>query len=483
MLHNLIRHSLPFRLFALIFALTQLVLPLAPARAQEGSSGGDDLQFIRDAEIEKSLHALAAPIYQAAGLDPKSITIVIVQSSVVNAFVAGGMNEFFYTGLLQLADSPEQMAGVIAHETGHIAGGHLIRGKEEMRDASAEAIIGMILGAAAGVAAGSSDAAMGAITGSQQIAERTFLGFSRTIEASADAAGMSFLDKAGISTRGMMEFFGKLQGQELLPADRQMAYVRTHPLTQDRIDAVRDHYENSPPALRDAKLDPSFYEMHERMKAKLLGFLQPERALLLYTDKDSRIAARYARAIALYRTNQIEKAFTLIDNLIRSEPNNPFFYELKAQALFENGRIDDAVVNYKKANDLLPDSSLLHQAYAHALLESRDPAKLDLAIQQLLESNRLEGREPLTWHFLAAAWGRKGEITKDPQYEGMVSYALAEEAVAKGNDKAAGQLAGRAMKGLKKGTPYWLRAQDIKLSTAPDSDADSDKGRKKDGDH
>jgi len=466
-------------IFALVLILSQSLSLLV--YAQE-SGGGDQPEFIRDAEIENYLHALAAPVYRAADIDPDSITIVIVKSNVINAFVAGGMNEFFYTGLLQLTDTPEQMVGVMAHETGHIAGGHLIRGKEEMHNASAEAILGMILAVAAGAASGNSGAAAGAISGGQQIAERGFLSFSRSVEASADAAGLSFLDKAGISARGMLEFFEKLAGQEMLPVDRQAEYVRTHPLTQDRIDNVREHLEHSP--YKDAKLDEKFYIMHERMKAKLLGFLQPETALLRYTDSDPRLTARYARAIALYQTNQVDHALTLTDGLIKEEPNNPFFYELKGQILFENSRVTESVSYYKKANELLPNSALLREAYGHALLETRDPTELDLAIQQLLESNRLEDRVPLTWHMLASAWGHKAELTKDQHYEAMVSYALAEEAVAKGADKAAGQLADRAMKGLTKGSPYWLRAQDIKLTTAPEGDNSDDKDKsKKDHDH
>jgi len=455
---------------ALMFGFANLLASIAPAMAQESSSRGEQIEFIRDAEIENYLHELADPVYRAAGLDPQSITIVVVGSNVVNAFVADGMNEFFYTGLLLLTDTPEQMVGVMAHETGHIAGGHLIRGREAMDNASSEAILGMILAAAASVAARDGQAAAAGMSGSEQIAERSFLGFSRSVEASADAAGMSFLDKSGISTRGMLEFFKKLEDQNLLPEDRQTEYVRTHPLTADRIQAVQGHLDNSPPALRDAKLPQKFYEMHERMKAKLLGYLEPERALLRYTDKDPRIPARYALAIAAYRTSQLDRATKLVDGLIHDEPDNPFFYELKAQMLFENGRVEDAVAGYKKANDLLPNSSLLKQAYGHALIESKSPANIDLAIKELLESNRLEDREPLTWRLLASAWGQKAERTHDVQYDGMVTYALAEEAVANGKDKVAGQLATRAMKALPKGSPYWLRAQDIKLSTAPEGD-------------
>ena len=468
---NVLKKLLPLVALAIIANNTLSFV----AWAQE-SGGGDQPTFIRDAEIENYLHELAAPLYRAADIEPTSISINIVQSNVVNAFVAEGMNEFFYTGLLQLTDTPEQLAGVIAHETGHIAGGHLIRGKEEMRNASAEAILGMILAIAAGAAAGSGQAAAGAMSGSQQIAERNFLSFSRSIEASADAAGLSFLDKAGISARGMLEFFQKLAGQEMLPASAQDAYVRTHPLTQDRIDNVADHLEHSP--YKDAKLAPKFYAMHERMKAKLLGYLQPETALLRYTDSDKRLPARYARAIALYRDGQTDRALTLTDSLVHEEPANPFFYELKAQIQFENGRVDESIGNYKRANELLTDSALLREAYGHALLESKDQSHLDLAIQNLLQANQLEGRDPGVWHFLASAWGRKADITKNPEFEGMATYALAEEAVSQGHDKAAGQLADRAMKGLKKGSPYWLRAQDIKLSTAPDDDKKDEKEKK-----
>ena len=457
---------------AIVFILTQSFV--FAVYAQE-AGGGSQPSFIRDAEIENYLHSLATPIYRAADINPGSVTIVIVDSNVINAFVAEGMNEFFYTGLLLLTETPEQLAGVIAHETGHIAGGHLIRGREEMRNASAEAILGVILAVAAGALSGNGSAAAGALSGSQQITERSYLSFSRTQEASADAAGMSFLDKAGISVRGMLEFFQKLAGQEMLPSDRQSEFVRTHPLTQDRIDNVAYHLEHS--ELQDTKLDSKFYQQHERMKAKLLGYLQPETALLRYTDNDARISARYARAIALYRTSQSERALHLTDDLIKAEPKNPFFYELKGQILFENSRVAEAVTYYKKANDLLPASSLLHQSYAHALIETHDPAQLDLAINQLQISNQLEDRTPFTWRLLASAWGRKAELTKDQQYEGMVSYALAEEDVAKGDDKQAGQLADRAMKVLTKGSTYWLKAQDIKLSVTPEDDK-NDKPKK-----
>lgn len=426
------------------------------------------MSFIRDAEIEHYLRSLGNPIFKAADLDTKSISLLIIQDSEVNAFVAGGMNIFFYTGLLLLTETPEQLQGVLAHETGHIAGGHLIQGEQAMSNASAQAIIGMLAGIAAGVASGNGEIAVGAISGAQTIAERSFLSFSRAQESSADVAAMRFLDRTHQSSEGLKQFMGKLANQDVLPLERQSKYVRTHPLSQERVDSIAHHIDTTP-QLADKKLDPSFKVMHDRMKAKLLGYLQPEAALLRYTDKDPRIPARYARAIALYRTSQLPRALNLADSLLKDEPDNPFFLELKAQMLFENGKVAEAAGLYKKAVELRPDSSLLRVAYAHSLLEGKNVNQLDLAIQQLTEANRLEERDPQTWRFLAAAWSRKGETTKDTQYQGLVSYALAEEAIALGRDKEAKRYADRAIRSLPKGSPYWLRAQDIKLTVDDDT--------------
>ncbi|NTU76364.1 MAG: M48 family metallopeptidase [Alphaproteobacteria bacterium] len=440
-----------------------LFFPFASARAAERPN----FEFIRDAEIEQYLRELANPIFRAAAIEPSSVSLALIKNSQINAFVAGGMNMFFFTGLLQSTDTPEQLLGVIAHETGHMAGGHLARGREAMENASAQAIIGMVLGAAAGVATGNGQVAMGAITGSQQIAMRGMLSFSRSQEAAADAAAYSYLDRSSLTSRGMVEFMQKLGAQDILPVDRQVAYAQTHPLPQDRIDSAAHHLEGSRYASND--LDPKFKAMHERMKAKLLGYLQPETALLRFTDKDPRLTTRYARAIALYRTSAMPRALALTDGLLKEEPNNPFFYELKAQMLFEHGQAAEAVTLYKRAVELLPDSALLRVAYAHALLESKDVSKLDIAIQNLQEANRFEQREPETWRFLASAWGRKAEVTQDKQYEGYALYALSEEALARGADKEARQFADRALKLVPKTSPYWLRVQDIKMTADPEA--------------
>jgi len=414
--------------------------------------------FIRDAEIEYYLHELGKPIFHAASLDPSGINILIIRNNNINAFVAGGMNIFIYTGLLQKTESPEELQAVIAHETGHIAGGHLLRGQEAMENASAQAIIGMIVGVIAGIASGNGNVAIGTIGGAQTIAGRLFLRFSRSQEASADAAAMRFLKETGQNANGLLSFIKKLKGQEYLPESKQSEYVRTHPLSSDRINAIKYFIKRNKNKI--TKLNKSFQIKHKRMKAKLLGYLHPQTALLRYTNKAKEINERYARTIALERTNKTKEALLLIDTLLKDEPNNPFFLELKAQIFFETGQILKSVIFYKKAVSILPDSALLRLAYGHALLENDN---INQSIIELKEAGRLEERSPQTWHLLAIAYGRKSRINKSRKYQGLSLYSLAEEAISLRKYKDAKKYANRSIKLLKKGSPYWLRAQDIKL--------------------
>lgn len=450
-------HSTQFVSICAVLLLVAACFAL-PANAEKGKPA---FSVIRDVEIENTLKEYGTPIWQAAGIDPDSVHVIIINDPTLNAFVAGGQNIFFHTGLLQATDNPEQLIGIIAHETGHISGGHLVRGNAAMKDASAEAILSMVLGTAAAVLSGDPGAGAAVITGGQSIAQRSILSFSRAQESSADAAGMRFLDGAKLTSKGLSEFLGKLYTQEGVTADRQVQYTRTHPLTQDRIDAVRYHVEQSP--YSNNKASAHFYDLHDRMKAKLLGYLKPESALLRYAEKDSRLSARYARSIAYYRKGDVDKAVKGMTELLKVEPNNPYFYELMGQILFENGRIDEAIANYKRAVELKPDAGLIEASYGHALLEGQQNRMLDEAIDRLNESLKTEPRESSTWRYLATAWGRKND-------EGMVAYCLAEEALSGGDIGSAKKWADRALKLLPKRSTYVIRAQDIKQTRNEDDE-------------
>jgi predicted Zn-dependent protease len=420
-----------------------------PALAQTRQKGPS---IIRDAEIENTLRDYATPLLESAGLSPQAVRIILIDDKTINAFVSGGQNLFFYTGLLRETDDVGQLVGVMAHEIGHIAGGHLVRGRDAMRSASRQAMIGALLGIAAGVAAGRADVGAAVVAGSNSMAQRSVLAFTRTQESAADTAGLHFLDQNHLSAQGMLDFLSKLLGQELLPENRQVEFVRTHPLTQDRVSFVRDHVEKSPYSA--APYPEAWVKSHKRMVAKLDGFIDPARTLQRVKADDPAFDSRYARAIALYRRARLAEALPILQGLLAEEPENPFLHELQGQMLFENGHIAEAIPSYRKAVSLLPDSDLLRIGLAHVLLEGNDPAVLDEAIGHLNRALAVDREEPFTWRLMGVAQSRKGD-------DAQTTLALAEQAMLSGDIPTARTQAEQAGSMFATGSPGWLRAQDI----------------------
>ncbi|MGE5505521.1 MAG: M48 family metalloprotease [Actinomycetota bacterium] len=408
--------------------------------------------------MENTIRTYATPLFQAAGLDPEAVRIHLLVDNTLNAFVAGGQNMFFHTGLLIRTESPSQLIGVIAHETGHIAGGHLIRAQDAASNISTEALIGMLLGAAAGAASGRGEVIGATMLGANQIAMRSMLAFTRSQEQQADQMAIRFLDATHQSAQGMLQFFDILGDQELLVAARQDPYVRTHPLTRDRVAFVREQVEHS--RWNDQPTPPQWTEMHRRMRAKLFAFLEPPvRTFQRYKDTDASIEARYARAIALYRKPDIEAAVEAIDALIKERPKDPYFWELKGQMLYENGRGAEAIAPYRRAVELLPDNALLLSELGTCEVEIEDPALLKDAEKNLSIAVQREPDDAMTWQRLGTAFSRDGN-------EGMASYAMAEHLLLLGKLSEADYHAGRAEQLLGKTGPIWLRIQDIKEAAA-----------------
>jgi predicted Zn-dependent protease len=428
---------------------------LLAALLASGRAWAGDIGYIRDAEIESTLRSFYTPILEAAGLEPTAVHIYIVNDPSLNSFVAGGQNIFINTGTIMRSETPNQLIGIVAHETGHIAGGHLIRSEQAMKDATIKAIIAMVLGAGAAVAAHNAGAAGAAMLGGQEVGLRSYLSFSVAQEANADQAGLRFLDKTHQSARGLLEFFQILEGQEMLTGLHQAPYLRTHPLTSQRIEYVRQHVEQSPYSnITDSS---AWVELHKRMKAKLIAFLYPPaQALPQFPETDMSVSARYGRAVAYYRVPELKKALALIDGLIQQEPNNPYFHELKGQMLFENGRVADAVAPYQAATRLAPDVALLHVELAQVEIETGNNSLNNDALANLKSAAQYEARNADTWHFLAIAYGRNGDM-------GNTALALAEEAMAQGDKALAKGQSQRAIKLLTKGSPGYLRAEDIQM--------------------
>ena len=421
-----------------------LALMAMPAWAQ-------GLSFIRDAEIERDIRRFSEPIFVAAGVSPQSVQLFLVNSEAVNAFVAGGQQLFINTGLLMEAQSVEEVIGVIAHETGHIAGGHLARGVQELERARTTALLTSLLGVAAGIATGSGDVGAAVVAGGSGVAGRQFLSFSRTMENAADQAALRYLDRAGISSDGLADFLERLAEDELVPEEFQSEYVRTHPLTRDRVNTVRGHAQRSGTG---GSAPAEFTEAFKRMRAKLLGFLDPDRALTEHAGDES-IAGRYARAIAHYRNGDLQTGLAGIDALIAEEPDNAYFHELRGQMLLENGRVAEALPSYETAMAKAPGEPLIEMAFAQAALQGDDPAMIARATDALESATQSRaGASPTAFRLLATAYGKSGRL-------GLSALALAEEALARGDRETAVQQARRAEGLLADNRPAQLRAMDI----------------------
>jgi len=451
------------RIFTLFCVALIALLPLRAAVAQQGQR----LSLIRDAEIENTIRTMVTPIWRVAGLDPSAVEIMIVQDGTLNAFVAGGQRIFINTGLLLRTERPNQLIGVLAHETGHIAGGHLARAQEEMEKLSTLQILEGLLsagvmagGAAAGGSAGrpapaDAGGGMGA-PGSLMY----FLKYTQTQENSADQAAMTFLERTRQSVKGTIEFLRVLQREERMMMGRRDPYLSTHPLTPDRIAffeeaAARSQYTNAPESAQ-------FLDMHHRIVAKLMGFLTPSVALQRYAEGDRAVPARYARAIALYRTGALGSALLTIDGLLKEYPNDPYFHELRGQMLFESGRAAESVPSYRRAVQLLPAVGIVKVDFARALLETNKPDDDREAVRNLELASQTESGSFDLWRLMAAGYSKLNN-------PGMTSLARAEMAIIRGNRAEAQAHAATAERQLQQGTPAWQRAQDIKayISSRP----------------
>ncbi|MDA1309135.1 MAG: M48 family metalloprotease [Proteobacteria bacterium] len=408
---------------------------------------------IRDTEIEATIRAFAAPLFTVAGLTPEAVRIYIIKDETLNAFVAGGQNLFLNSGLLMETENPAELIGVIAHETGHISGGHLARTTGAIRNASNAALLGLILGAATTLATGRPDVGIAVYQGTTGAGQAALLQYSRAQESSADHAAVRFLDATGQSSRGMHDFLETLSGEELLAPARRSPYANTHPLTRDRINFVANHAARSP--FTEAETSAKFNAMHARMIAKLAGFLlSPARTFRRYPETDQSVPARYARVIATYREPSPKHALKLLDGLLDAFPEDGYFWELRGQILAESGQPLEARIAYRKALALLETAPLVEGDLARAELAINTDESNRAALEHMQSAIREMPNSAFAWHLLATAQGRN-------DMPGMLALSLAEEALLRNQVKNAVQQAKRAQHSLKRGSPGWLRSLDI----------------------
>lgn len=449
------------RLLAIVAAATLAAQPVA---AQS---------ILRDAETERFLEDIAAPLIVAAGLEPGNVDIVLVNDPSINAFVAGGQAVYIHTGLIEAADTAEEVQGVIAHEIGHITGGHVLRFGQGYGNAAKISLLSLIAGIGAALAGGG-EAAMAAMALGQQAAMANFLSFTRTQEASADLAGAEYLSKAGISGRGSLSFFGKLLNREFrygYSQSDEAGFYRTHPLSGDRIRTLSEVYEKDPAWQRPA--DPAAQAAFERIKAKLTGYIaKPSETLRDYPETEQTVPALYARAYAYHKNARVDRALEATDQLLERDPEDPYFLELKGQVLLESGRPAEALEPLRRATELTNAEPLIAGLFGHALIATEDRTNYEEAEQVLRAAVGRDRYNPFAWYQLGVVYAARGDMPR-------ARLASAEQQVMSGQYGLAMRSAQAAEAGLPQGSPDWLRAQDIGMQARAllEQQCEMEKGR------
>ena len=455
---NRLRRRTPaLRALALVTAFA-LAFAGVPTRAP--AQGTHGLPLIRDAEIEQLLREYTAPILRAAGLAQQNVHIVIINDRAFNAFVVDGRRIFVNVGALLDAKTPNEIIGVLAHETGHIAGGHLARLRDELRNAQTAAIIAMLTGVGATLAgskmgpnSGGANIGAAALNAPQSVIQRTLLSYVRAQEEQADKAGVKFLNATAQSPKGMYETFKRFADKIEFQTKFIDPYLQTHPMPKERMEALMEIAKTSP--YWDKKDPPELQARHDMMRAKLSGYLErPDTVARRYPASDTSLPARYARAISAYRYGEVRSAASQIDALIQSHPNNPYFHEVKGQALLESGHPAEAVGPLRRAAVLAPNATLIRIMLAQALVATNDVKSADEAIPLLRTAVAREPDMADGYSQLAMAYGRKGDLAE-------ADLAAAQAAFASGDYRTARDLATRAKTRFPTGSPGWVRADDI----------------------
>jgi predicted Zn-dependent protease len=442
---------------SIICALALMASQLAAVPAAQAQTRGNDIRLIRDAEIEELMRRYLNPIFKVAGINPGAVNIHLIDDSRINAFVAGGQRIFIHTGLLEQAATPNEVIGVLAHETAHVAGGHLARLGVQMDRASTQAIVAMLLGAAGAVAAARSGAGGQAgtalILGGQSVVQRNLLSYVRAQEAAADEGALRYLEQTGQSGKGMLDLFQRLYNQSIASMQYIDPYAITHPLPLQRIRVLEERVKAS--KHYGKKDSDALVLRHAMAQAKLMAFTRGAQAVAnAYPRSDTSLPAMYARAIAAYQVGDMANAIAQMDSLIAMIPKNPYFWELKGQALLEKGNPADAIAPLREAVRLAPKAGLIQIMLAQALLASDNKSDAAEALKILTRAERYEGESARLHLFKARAHGIQGDFAR-------AELATAESAMLRGDKKLAKEKAEGALKRSSPGSSVNIRANDI----------------------
>ncbi|PTQ75397.1 M48 family metalloprotease [Celeribacter persicus] len=427
---------------ALMMALSFAALP------REGHAA----TILRDPDIEYALNRLAGPIYDAAGLSSQRMKIIIIQDDSPNAFVADNQHIFLHSGLILRLESAAQLQAVIAHEVAHITGGHITQRYGQAKTASTIAGLGLLLSGAVIAGTGNGEAAVGLAMGISGSAQRVLNGHSRAQEASADQAGIRYMARAGVPPQAMLDVLDMFRGQEVLSVQRQDPYTRTHPLSRERLRALKGYVAATQTV---APPDPNADYWYARARGKLEAFIRPPSFTLRRVKaSDTSDIALMRRAVALHRVPKPAEAIAAINTLVAQRPKDPYYAELQGQILLESRQFDAAVAAYGRAASLAPSEAQIQSGLGRALLARGRDADLKSAIKALETARGRDPYDTVLLRHLATAYARTGQ-------EAMAALCASEAHALRGDFKAALPLAKRASAALGHGTVGWNRAQDV----------------------
>jgi len=419
---------------------------------QIGPAAAQGITLLQDTETERLLRSYEEPILAVAGIDPGAVRMYIVNDTDLNAFVAEGQNVFSNAGLFIQLRTPNELIGVLAHETGHMAGGHLIRGSDAIAKAEIPMLLSMALGIGAAIA-GAGEAGMILMGIGQAAAESQFYQFSRVQEATADQMGQKYLRLTHQSGLGMVNVFTRMANEEAMLVKNPEQFATSHPASRDRVENMREIADASP--YRDVPDSPQAIHAFQMVKAKVIGYLLPVQDVLYrYPVTNKSAPARYARAMVYMRQPNLKLALEEINSLIKEEPKNPFFYEVLGQIYVSMSQPMKGIAPYQTSVNLMPDAPQLRVALAAAQVATGQKPIEQQAIGNLKIALQQDSENPFAWYEMAQAYSDIGNVP-------MANLATAERYYTVGDVRQAARFALRSRQKLTNGTPDWERANDI----------------------
>ncbi len=417
-----------------------------------GAQAQRSLPLVRDAEIEGLIQDYTAPIFKAAGLRRRGVEVFLLNKNDFNAFVTG-TRMFINTGAIMQAETPNEIIGVFAHETGHIVGGHLVRLRDRLEKAQLLSVLGLLAGAGA-AASGSTQGGAAIIAGTQGVAQRSLLAYQREEELTADRTGVSLLNKTGQSGRGMLKTFDRLGKNPLFSSGRLDPYAISHPVPRERIALLTNVVKKSPNY--NKKDSDNLQLRHDLARAKIAAYAGGAGLVRnIFRKNLNGIAGTYGIAISHFLNGVPRRGLPMIDKLIKKIPTYPYFHEMKGEMLLRSGKASKAAASFQKAVKLdKRQNGLLRIQLGHALLETNSKKNLAAAIKTLRQGTSRDPYSSAGYGYLARAYGANGQPN-------LALAATAQARFLQGNLRDAKQLALRAQPKIKKGSPQWLRLQDI----------------------